>query len=260
MSDRARVAYESKLLLQARWAPVTSCVLFVRATPTGAVEALKDGPRGQYVFDRTGARLRSRSVSAGSLGALFEVLLPLEGPIGRRQVFVPTVNPDWSAMFTSDWRGQNAQSPMRWFANAGIESVAISDTAHAPDAAGYRASYGQRKIEMYEVNPHGTPIPKTLGVRAANKRTWEVAGGGDEFAIGNIWEPEAARVANRFTHEHLAQMADRLGLRPFDEDFYVPGEGAELLEQTDLMAGEWMFATLAQARGEDTLPPTILIR
>ena len=259
MRDKARVAYESKLLLQARWAPVTNCVLFVRATPTGAVEALRDGPRGQYVFETTGARLRSQSVAASSLEGLFEALLPLEGPIGRRQMFVPTGNPDWSAMFTSDWRGQDAQSPMRWFANVGIESAAISDTVHAPDADGYRASYGQRKIEMYEIGADGTPVPKTLGVRAANKRTWEVAGGEVEFAVGNVWEPTATRVSNRFTHEHLAEMAARLELRPFDEDFYLPANEAVLLERTDLMAGEWMFASLAQARGEDALPRTVLI-
>ncbi|WP_151199549.1 hypothetical protein [Cryobacterium sp. LW097] len=127
----------------------------------------------------------------------------------------------------------------------------ITDTPHDPNHAAYRSSYGARLIEMYEIRESDVTIGHALGVRAVNKRQWEVAGGRDEFPVGNVWRPEAVRVPDRFTHDHLVQMAERFGLRPFDEDFYAPDGTGIMVERTDPVEWDQRRATLAQARGEE---------
>ena len=108
---------------------------------------------------------------------------------------------------------------------------------------------------MYEIRQPGDAVGRTLGVRAINRRQWEVAGGTGEFPVGNVWRPDAIRVSDRFTHEHLLQMAERFGLHPFDEDFYAPDRTGIIVERTDPVDGEQRLTTLAQARGEEPLEP-----
>ena len=70
------------------------------------------------------------------------------------------------------------------------------------------------------------------------------------FPVGNIWDPTAKRILDRFTHEHLVETA-LFGLRPFDEDFYVPERRALIVERTDPIQPDERTFTLAQARGEE---------
>jgi len=246
---------ESELLLGGQWLPVTTTVLFINASVERCAYELVHGVRGEYLASKFGhqpfvtTQVRAEEGLAGLLGEL----LPLEIPENRRTLFAPTTNPRWTAMFTSDWRGQDPHSPMLWFAQGRIASVLVSEAPHSPSLAGYRASYGERKIEMYEIPPEGEAIGHTLGVRATGINKWEVAGGSGRFPGGSLWDPSARIVRDRFTHYHLAAMCERLGLHPFDEDFYAPGGSGILVTRTDPTPRDWPRISLAQARGEAPL-------
>ncbi len=58
----------------------------------------------------------------------------------------------------------------------------------------------------------------------------------------------ARRVADRFTHDHLAAAAGSFGLRPFEEDFYAPDRWAILVEDTTPRDPTLRLWTLEQAK------------
>lgn len=259
VSETQRAAEGSALLLSGRWAPVTDCVLFVRATPDRAIDGLLQSYFAKEVLARSGKPLARSSLSALTLEQVLNSLLPLEAPIERRRLFVPTRNPEWCAVFGSFLRGMDPNGLMWDLSRAGHSSVAIVEAVHAPNRKPH-ATYGVRQISMAEVVRPGESITHVLGVRAASSRRWEVDRGLTEFPGGDVWDPGAVRIQDRFTHDHLVQMALRLGLHPFDEDFYVPHRGALLMEDASLAPVRWVFATLAQARGEAPMPEPVDIR
>lgn len=259
MRESARIVYERQLLMGARWAPVTTAVLFIRASPRHAAEALSRGQRAQHVLATTGIPVQIKQVQSDSLEGSLAHLLPLEAPIDRRQLFVATRNPAWCAMFSSNWRGLDPGGFMRAFEGQGLDTVAVVDSPHDPKSRP-GGVYGARQIIMYRFDPDVPSAGRMLGVRAATDTRWELDRSPEEFDGGNFWDPDAPRLRDRFTHDHLVQMAARLGLRPFDEDFFVPEVGSVMLNDTTLTPTRWLFATLAQARGEEPPPEVVDIR
>ncbi len=140
---------------------------------------------------------------------------------------------------------------MTWLGMDGVESVSVTDVPHSVTSSSNRGFYGVRKIEMYELGIGDGPIGHSPGVRTASSRKWEVIEPNGSFPIGNVWDPPARRVQNRFTHEHLVEMTGRFGLRRFDRDFYAPEGVGLMLERTDPVQSYQRTFTLAQARGEE---------
>ena len=251
MSVRSWVDYQRGLLLGDAWLPVTGCVLFVKAPVRRCVETLTTGSRARVVMEVFGHPQRVRPVRAGDLEDFLRMLLPLDAPVNRRYLFLPTANPEWTAMFTSDWRGQDPHSPMVWYSVDGAEAVCVMDTPNNYDSKTNRGFYGERKIEMYEIRPDGGLIGHSLGVRMTGSGRWEVVEPSGQFPVGNIWDPLAKRNPDRFTHEHLVEMTGLFGLRPFDEDFYAPDGRGVIVERTDPVQPDERTFTLAQARREE---------
>ena len=251
MSVRSWVEYQRGLLLNGAWLPVTGCALFVKASVQRCVEKLTTGGRARVVMEVYGHPQRVRPVRAGNLEDFLRMLLPLDAPVNRRYLFLPTANPEWTAMFTSDWRGQDPHSPMAWYAGDGIESVCVIDIPNNYDSKTNRGFYGERKIEMYELNPDRQSIGHSLGVRVSEPRRWEFVRPSSPFPVGNIWDPMAKRIPDRFTHAHLVEMTGLFGLRPFEEDFYAPAGQGVIVERTDPVQPDERTFTLAQARGEE---------
>ena len=251
MSVRSWSEYQHQLLLEGSWLPVTGCILFVKAPADRCADILVNGVRGAHVRSFYGHPLRIRRVEGRSLAELLATLLPLELPENRRTLFLPTANPEWTAMYMSDLRGHDPQSAMAWFAVAGVESVSVTDQPNNYDAATRQGFSGVRKIEMYELPPPGGRIGHSLGVRVADSSRWELVRPSIPFPVGNIWDPMAKRISERFTHEHLVEMTGLFGLRPFDEDFYAADGQGVIVERTDPAQSDEQTFTLAQARGEE---------
>ena len=242
MSRYSQSDYAKGLLLEGRWLPTTRCVLFVNSDAQATAEILQYGSYGSTVTSKYGSPLVSRKVTGESLDDVLATLLPLTIPIARRYLVVPTANPAWSALFTSGWVGLDALSPMMWFSMSGVESVAVTDN---PGPA------GARKIQMYELTPSGERVGHSIGVQASDRRGWDVIEPSLPFPVGNIWDPTARRVQDRFTHDHIVEMTALFGLRPFDEDFYAPNGEGIIVEYTHPMDSDERTGTLGQARGEE---------
>lgn len=239
---------EKDLLLEGRWHPVTACVVFIRASLERAVDELANGIHGNYVKENLGAHLMRSDVS-GSLEKLLSTLLPLEVE-GRHFLFTHTGNPNWTAMFDSSARGMDPTSPLLWFSAGGLEVLAFDCKLKRSRTADRLGSHGIRRIQMFAVSPSGEPSRHLLGVRGAGSG-WVELTGTAELPTGNVWAPDASRVGDRFTLEHMRETAARLGLAPFDEHFYAPdGRGVLVQRSGEADPSEPRF-TLAQARGEE---------
>lgn len=248
MTSRSWDDYTMRLLLGGAWLPVTATILFVHAPVDKCVRTLLGG-RGEHVRKTYGKPLVPKRVS-GSLPELLANLVPLDSIEDRRYLFLPTADAAWTAMFGSTWRGFDPHSAMSWFATARIESVMIRDIPNTYDYALDKGFYGERKIESYEIPTQGEPIGHSLGVRVSEPRKWELVSPSAEFRVGNVWNPEAKRIPDRFTHDHLGEMAERFGLRPFDESFYAPQQSGVLVSRTDPPGPDERLISLAEARGE----------
>jgi len=198
-------------------------------------------------------RYSSRRVHGDDLASLLSRLLPLEAGQSTKQLFMATADPAWTAIFDSNWRGFEPWGPMAWLAQGHISSVAVQDGPHTISSITNRGFYGCRGFTTAEPSGELQPIWSRVRVRAANLRNWELDGPRG-FPNGLDWSPDAPRVPDRFTHEHLVSMASRYGLRPFDEDFYAPDRTGVILDRHVDEAARPKEVTLADARGE-TDPP-----
>lgn len=94
------------LLLGGKWLPVTACVLFIRAPLEMCVKVLVEGRSALVLAERFGQpSLASERVRADSLVEFFKLLLPLDAGEERKMLLLPTA--EWTAMFSSAWRGQD---------------------------------------------------------------------------------------------------------------------------------------------------------
>ncbi|GGL05298.1 hypothetical protein GCM10007382_26510 [Salinibacterium xinjiangense] len=249
MTERSSDKYASRLLLEGEWLPVTSTILFIHAPVEHCVETLVSGVRGVHVRREFGKPLVPETVS-GSLPALLANLVPLDSSQDRRNLLLATADASWTAMFGSNWRGFDPHSAMSWFGAARIETVAISGIPNAYESALDKGFYGERKIESYEIPSEGEPVGQSLGVRMSEPRKWELVSPSASFRVGNVWNPAAKRITDRFTHDHLSEMANRYGLRPFDADFFAPEGSGVLVSRTDAPQPDESLISLAIARGE----------
>lgn len=245
------------LLLGGNWRPITDTVLFANAPAAQVVDAFLTGLKGWYAREMNGSPLAVTTIPHGSLGGRLENLLPLDSAQDRKVLVTDTANPQWSAIFGSLWVGLDGGHELVSLAKSGIESVLISSRPHRPRAAPPNASYGFREIATYELVPGAEPTahPHSIRMRAENSRRFEIDGNPEiPFPIGTVWDPTARKVQDRFTHEHLVEMAARYGLRPFDDDFYPEDADTYLVSRTDPDEKEYKGRSLAQARGIEPVP------
>lgn len=235
-----------ELLLGGRLLPVTGGVAFVAGAMNEVIRAVA-------------ARQWVAVWSAGQGDSLEDVLLrlePLSIPHQRKWLFVPTAQDGMVAVFEDFLDGTDLGLVVQ-FGAVGFGAVGVRSTPHNTKqiAPGWwSGTYGDRKFSEIRVDPsteRGFEV-RVMRLLTDDGRRWDL----DAFEPPwhAVWDPGARRVVDRFSHEHLVASAASLGLRPFDEDFYVPG-GAVLLEQVrETFEGE-KWGTFAMAQG---LEPRVL--
>lgn len=271
LSGQALARYEQGLVLGGRWAPVTDTMVFFRAGPQECVNAIMRGWGQKQYVRRFGVLPRVRRVQGDDLESLLHRLLPLRKAEADKLLFLRTRNPEWTAVFADMMIGNGATSiPM---SSWGIERVKVRDTPHTHRPRGWNTfDGGERHFSWHWMGEpyvdHGVERRRHVGVARmywdeARRWEWELffQRGTEplpmtEFPapVGVVWDESARRVPDRFTHEHLRVACERLGLFPYDADFYAPdGEGL-ILERADAAAADLPGYTLAQARGEEPIP------
>lgn len=234
------------LLLDDRWAPVTSELGFLETDAEHAARAFAAWQGGLLV--PRGIAVEARPVS-GSLEQSLSALLPLTTPEVRRHLFIPTRSP-WTAYVENTRGGTDASSAMGYMARTlgcrGLRVVAVPHT--------YRNGKGRYGAVMFDVyGPHRTEwLNHVRALGASNDGGhWVFDQFGEPFPFEKVEQYQARRVRDRFTFEMLKEYLHHLGLSPFEEGFYLPGGApAWLVEKTGSVVSTHEEFTLEQARAE----------
>lgn len=211
-------------LLGGAYRPTTESILFLETSPIESAEWLeawigRHGEPGRFRRRRT--RVRRRRISGGLTDALPR-LVPLTQRAIRRRLIVPTRSP-WVAYFDNSISGTDP-SPLSHFASElSCRAVRVGCSADATI------------FELYGSEEHdgafGVPTNWVRHVYAMNDGYWtfEAAGNAQPFERPERYDER--RIRDRFTPELLRSYLAALGIRAFDEDFYMPDREALLVEE-----------------------------
>jgi hypothetical protein len=252
------------LLLEGRWLPVTKSMTFIQADPQTCIDVF-EARTGRVTLERFGSPRRVREVAGDWIEQLLAALLPLDDE-GQRHLFVRTANPEWTAVFSNHWRGTDSYLASQ-VGMGGLRVVTATDVPHTINLLRTRGDWGDRALTLREPWPErqvgGATIDWMIhrvqaGVGDRGCFFHVQSGHSDEnldipFPLGRVWNDRALRAANKFDHDHLAEACRRLGLRPFDADFYAPDAAGLILERSDPQAAGERSFTLAQARREENV-------
>lgn len=232
------------LLLEDRWAPVTSELGFLEMNAEGAARAFASWQGG--LLAPRGITVKVSPV-LGSMERAFSALLPLNNAERRRHLFIPTQGP-WTAYVDNHWQGTDAASAMSYMAQAqqcrGMRVVAVPHTFCKG-----KGRYGAVMFELY--GPRQTHWLNHLRTLYATNDGghWVFGQSGEPFPFEKLEQYQSRRVRDRFTRDMLTEYLLHLGLSPFQEDFYLPpSSSAWLVEKTGPVVPAQKEYTLAQAR------------
>ncbi|PTL81739.1 hypothetical protein [Vitiosangium sp. GDMCC 1.1324] len=232
------------LLLDDRWAPVTSEMGFLETSAEHAARAFAAWQGG--LLAPRGITVDAHPVS-GPLEQALSALLPLTGGEKRRHLFMPTRSA-WTAYVDNGWTGTDAMSAMSYMAQTlgcrGLRVVAVPHTYRKGEGR-----YGAMMLEVY--GPHRTAwLNYVRAVSASNDGGhWAFDQFGEPFPFEMLAQYQTRRVRDRFTFDMLKEYLRHLGLSPFEEDFYLPESApAWLVEKTGPVVATHEEYTLAQAR------------
>ncbi len=231
------------LLLEDRWAPVSSELGFLETSATHAARGFAAWLSG--LQDERGTAVQVRPVS-GSLEQVLSALLPLTNVERRRYLFIPTRSP-WTAYLDNGWDGADVSTRLphmaRTFGCRGLRVVAVPHTLR-----GHKGRYGAVMLDVFSPHQTGPTYLRALGASNDGGR-WVFDESGEPFPFEKPERYLARRVKDRFTFDMLKEYLHHLGLSPFDEHFYLPqGEPAWLVEKTGPVYPHHKEYTLAQVR------------
>jgi hypothetical protein len=239
------------LLLEDRWAPVTSEMGFLELGVEQAAQAFATWQRG--LPTSRGFTVEVLPV-LGPLEQVLSRLLPLNGGETQRHLFIPTRSA-WTAYVSNQWTGTDAASPMSTMARRlsirCLRVVAVPHTLGKHQGGRYGAVmlgvYGPKQPEKL------TNTVRALGASNDGGR-WVFDQSGEPFPFEQVEQYQARRVRDRFTFELLKDYLRHLGLSPFEEDFYLPpGSRAWLIQKTGPFATVGQEYTLEEARAAHVL-------
>ncbi|HZH76450.1 MAG TPA: hypothetical protein VEY88_10470 [Archangium sp.] len=234
----------NELLLEDRWAPVTSDMGFLETDAERAARAFSSWQGGLVAPD--GMTVEVRPV-AGSLEQVLSTLLPLTDGEKRRHLFIPTRSA-WTAYFDNGYRGTDAVSVMSYLAQLmGCRGMRVGAVPHTFRKD--KGRYGVVALELY--GPRQTDWLNYLRTLYAmnDGGRWVFGQSGEPLPFEKLERYQARKVRDRFTFEMLEEYLHHLGLSPFQEDFYLPqGTSAWLVEKTGSFVPAQKEYTLAQAR------------
>jgi hypothetical protein len=238
------------LLLDDRWAPVTSTMGFLELGAEPAAQAFATWQRGLPMSrDRT---IKVLPVS-GTLEQVLSSLLPLTGGETQRHLFIPTRSA-WTAYVANGWTGTDAVSPMRVMARLlSIRCLRVVAVPHTLRGNGGR--YGAVMLDVFGPEQPGQIHNYVRSIYAANDGgRWVFGHSGEPFDFEQVEKYQERRVRDRFTFEMLKDYLRHLGLAPFEEDFYLPpGACAWLVQKTGPFTTAGREYTLEEARAARVL-------
>ncbi len=238
------------LLLEDRWAPVTSEMGFLELGAEQAAQAFATWQRGLPTSRDSTIEV---SPVSGTLEQALSSLLPLSGGETQRRLFIPTRSA-WTAYVSSQWTGTDATSPMSTMARRlSIRCLRVVAVPHT--LRGDKGRYGSVMLDVFGPEQPGKISNTVRVVEVANDGgRWVFVQSGEPFPFEQVEHYQARRVRDRFTFEMLKDYLRHLGLSPFEEDFYMPqGSRAWLIQKTGPSTTVGKEYTLEEARAARVL-------
>ena len=239
------------LLLEDRWAPVTSTMGFLELGAEQAAQAFATWER--EVMTPRGITVEVLPVS-GTLEQVLSSLLPLTSGETQRELFIPTRSA-WTAYVENGWTGTDAASPMSYMARR--LSIRCLRVVAVPHTLGKHQGgrYGGVMLDVFGPEQPGKLTNYVRAVEVANDGgRWVFEQEGEPFPFEQVEKYQARRVRDRFTFEMLKDYLRHLGLAPFEEDFYMPpGSCAWLIQKTGPFGTIMQEYTLEEARAARVL-------
>ena len=238
------------LLLEDRWAPVTSTMGFLELGVEQAAQAFATWHR--ELMTPRGISVEVLPVT-GTLEQVLSRLLPLTSGERRRHLFIPTRSA-WTAYVADQWTGTDAASPMSTMARRlGIRCLRVVAVPHT--LRGDRGRYGAVMLDVYGPKQPGKLHNYVRALGASNDGgRWVFDQEGEPFPFEQVEKYQERRVRDRFTFEMLKDYLRHLGLAPFEEDFYVPPSTcAWLIQKTGPFTTPGREYTLEEARAAHVL-------
>lgn len=235
------------LLLEDRWAPVTSEMGFLEARAEHAARVF--AAWHEELMTSRGIAVEVQPVS-GSLEQALSALLPLSGPEPQRHLFLPTRSA-WTAYFENARSGTDAASAMGYMARrVGCRSLRVVAVPHTFRKG--QGRYGAVMLGMYGPHLDAWHTNTVRALAAANDGgRWVFEQFGEPFPFEKVERYQERRVRDRFTFDMLKEYLRHLGLYPFEEDFYLPeGAPAWLVQTTGAFTPKQRDYTLEEVRAE----------
>jgi hypothetical protein len=235
------------LLLEDRWAPVTSDMGFLETSAERAVHAFAAW-QGELMEPR-GITVVVQPVS-GTLEQVLSSLLPLNNAERRRYLFMPTRSA-WTAYLDNGWAGPDAMNIVSYMARIlGCRGLRVAAVPHTLKKD--KGRYGIIALDMYGPQEKAWLNNSVRAVSASNDGgRWVFDEFGEPFPFEKVEQYKARRVRDRFTFDMLKDYLRHLGLSPFEEGFYLPeGAPAWLVRKTGPAAPTQRDYTLAQVRAD----------
>ena len=218
------------LLLEDRWAPVTSTMGFLELGAEQAAQAFATWQR--ELMTPRGITVEVLPVT-GTLEQALSSLLPLTGGEMQRR----PVHPDAQRLDRLRHQPVDRDGCRQPHALHGPEAEhpVPAGGRRAPHAAqGPRRRYGAVMLDVFGPEQPGKIRNTVRALGAANDGgRWVFEQSGEPFPFEQVEQYQARRVRDRFTFEMLKDYLRHLGLAPFEEDFYLPpGSCAWLVQKT----------------------------
>jgi hypothetical protein len=239
------------LLLEDRWAPVTSEMGFLELGAEQAAQAFATWHRG--LATSRGSTIEVLPVT-GTLEQVLSRLLPLSGGETQRRLFIPTRSA-WTAYVENGWTGTDAASPLsymaEWLSIRCLRVVVVPHTLRKNQGV----RHGAVMLDVFGPEQPGKIHNYVRAIEVANDGgRWVFEQEGEPFPFEKLEQYQARRVRDRFTFEMLKDYLHHLGLSPFEEDFYMPpGSRAWLVQKTGPLAPGHREYTLEEARAARVL-------
>jgi hypothetical protein len=217
-------------LLGGLYRPATESILFLEVSAVHFAEWLE-----QWIGSHSEVgRVQHRHVT-GALADALQCLAPLTAVAIRRRLIVPTRS-GWTAYFDNSILGTDP-SPLAHFSSE--LSCRAARMCCGADATIFEL-YGAEEHE----GPYGVPTTWVRHVYAMNNGYWTFDAAGEPQPFERPERYNERRIRDRFTPDMLRSYLAALGIRAFDEDFYMPDREALLVEKdVPLYPGEraWAF-------------------
>jgi hypothetical protein len=239
------------LLLEDRWAPVTSTMGFLELGAEQAAQAFATWQRG--LPSSEGFTVEVLPVS-GTLEPVLSRLLPLSGGENLRYLFIPTRSA-WTAFVDNQWTGTDAAGPMRYMARRlSIRCLRVVAVPHTLRKHG-GGRYGAVMLDVFGPQQPGKLNNYVRALGASNDGgRWVFDQSGEPFAFEQVEQYQARKLRDRFTFQMLRDYLRHLGLEPFEEHFYLPpGSCAWLVQKTGPLSTAGRDYTLEEVRAARVL-------